>query len=56
MKRPGAVYHLYRRPTGEPYFSLLSPADWNDAPPHTFEGSYRLENDLSFSKLEADPR
>lgn len=56
VKRPGAVYHLYRRPTGEPYFSLLSPADWNDAPPHTFEGSYRLENDLSFSKLEADPR
>lgn len=52
VKRPGAVYHLYRRPSGELYLSLLSPGDWNGVPPHAFEGSYRLENDMSFSKLE----
>jgi hypothetical protein len=54
VKRPGAVYHLYRRPGGELYLSLLSPGDWNGSPPHAFEGSYRLENDLSFSKLESE--
>jgi len=50
-KIPGHVYHLYRRPSGEHYFSMLSCADWNDAPPHTFEGSYRLEADMRWTPL-----
>jgi hypothetical protein len=48
-KQPGRVYHLYREPDGELYFSLLSPEDWRGAPPHPFEGSYRLELDLSWT-------
>jgi hypothetical protein len=51
-KLPGHVYHLYRRPDGERYFSMLSCADWNGAPPHTFEGSYRLEADMRWTALE----
>jgi hypothetical protein len=50
-KTPGKVYHLYRRASGELYFSMLSPEDWQGSPPHAFEGSYRLEADLSFSPI-----
>jgi len=49
-KAPGRVYHLYRRESGELYFSLLSPDDWGGEPPHPFEGSYRLELDHSFTR------
>ena len=50
-KQPGATYHLYRRPDGVAYFSMLSPADWNHAPPHPFEGSFRLQTDMSFAEV-----
>jgi hypothetical protein len=52
-KVPGRVYHLYRRPapSAELYFSLLSPEDWGGAPPHPFEGSYRLEIDQTFTRV-----
>lgn len=56
-KRPGATYHLYRRVDERLYFSMLSPADWRDAPPDKFEGSYVLGVDLSFTrKEEADAK
>jgi hypothetical protein len=56
-KIPGHVYHLYRRPNGELYFSLLSPADWKDTPPHAYEGSYRLEADMRWTAAsEIDAR
>jgi len=48
-KQPGRIYHLYREPSGQPYFSLLSPDDWQGRPPHPYEGSYRLELDLSWT-------
>jgi len=51
-RRPGHVYHLYRRPDGAFYFSMLSPDDWHGAPPHPFEGSYRLEHDMSWTRAE----
>lgn len=50
-KVPGRVYHLYRRAEDDLYFSMLSPAEWGGAPPHAFEGSYRLENDQSFTPI-----
>jgi hypothetical protein len=50
-KRAGHVYHLYRRPNGTAYFSMLSPKEWGGAPPHAFEGSYRLEVDQSFAAV-----
>jgi hypothetical protein len=58
-KRPGQTYHLYRQADGHLYFSMLSPADWGDAPPHAFEGSYRLENDMRWTpaaEIEAHDR
>lgn len=51
VKRPGHVYHFYRRSDGDTYLSMLSPADWSGAPPHRFEGSYRLELDMSWTLL-----
>lgn len=51
-KRPGATYHLYRRPNGELFFSMISPAEWGAQTPHPFEGSYRLELDMSFTRVD----
>jgi hypothetical protein len=49
-KTPGHAYHLYRRGDGSLYFSMLSPEDWHGEPPHAFEGSYRLEADMSWTR------
>ncbi len=51
-KRVGAVYHLYHRHEGDAYFSMLSPSDWRGSPPHDFEGSYRLEPDMSWTRVD----
>lgn len=51
-KIPGKLYHLYERPDGERYFSLLSPDDWAGKPPHAFHGSFRLEADMRFTPAE----
>jgi len=51
-KVPGHTYHLYRVDEASCYFSMLSPDDWNGSPPHPFEGSFRLEADLSFSPTD----
>src|SRR5262245_47693830 len=49
-RRTGHTYHLYRRPEGSLYFSMLSPDDWRGSPPHAYEGSYRLEQNMSWTK------
>lgn len=51
-KIPGNMYYMYERPTGQRYMSLISPAEWGPACPHTFHGAYRLENDMSFTPEE----
>lgn len=51
-KRPGHVYHLYERTSDDLYLSMLSPDEWAGAPPHAFLGSYRLELDMSWTKVE----
>jgi Protein of unknown function (DUF2452) len=51
---PGRVYHLYERPDGKRYWSLLSPQDWQDKMPHPFVGSFRLEADQSFTALDSE--
>jgi hypothetical protein len=48
QKKPGRIYHLYERPDGSSYLSMLSPADWGE-PPHPHLGSYRLEHDMSWT-------
>jgi len=47
-KRVGQVYYLYERDAESLYFSLLSPQDWNNNPPHTFKGAFKLEPDMSW--------
>jgi len=51
-RQPGHIYHLYRRPDGTLYFSMLSPEDWNGRPPHEYRNSYRLEADQSWTPVE----
>jgi len=53
QRKPGKVYHLYRRADGREYLSLLAPAEWGGEPPHPFIGSYRLENDMSWSDIDS---
>jgi hypothetical protein len=50
-KRPGGVYHLYRKTDGEAWFSRLAPEEWVTPQPQTFEGTYRLELDMSFTRV-----
>jgi hypothetical protein len=60
QKKPGGVYHLYRKDAdGELWFSLLAPSEWIRPQPQTFEGTYRLEADMAFTRLdvvEDEPR
>ena len=51
-REPGKIYHLYKRSEDAFYFSMLSPKEWGGAPPHAFVGSFRLENDMSWTPLE----
>lgn len=51
-RKPGQVYHLYRKRDGGTFWSMLSLADWRGQPPHVFAGSYRLEADYSWTRLE----
>ncbi len=51
QRRPGHVYHLYRRADAALYWSMLSPEEWG-TPPDAFEGSYRLELDMSWTPVE----
>ena len=48
QKRIGQVYHLYERPDGRRYVSMLSPEEWG-TPPHRHAGSFRLEPDMSWT-------
>lgn len=48
----GKTYYLYARSDTQYYFSLLSPLDWHNLPPHTFIAAYRLEHDMSWTELE----
>ncbi|KAK3927431.1 hypothetical protein KUF71_015716 [Frankliniella fusca] len=50
---PGHVYHLYRKRTGEEYWSMLSPSEWGgSAPPQEYLGSFRLEHDMSWTPAD----
>jgi len=51
-RRPGEIYHLYKKADGSTYFSMLSPNEWGNSSPHSHEGSYRLELDMSWTPVE----
>ncbi len=53
---PGRVYHLYEEPDGGLAFSMLSPEDWRGRPPRPFVGSYRLENDMTWTPADSTDR
>lgn len=52
VKKPGNLYHLYRRPSGQRYFSVLSPEEWGASCPHEYLGTYRLEADRSWTPAD----
>lgn len=53
-KKPGGLYHLYRRTTGELWLSRMAPDEWVTPQAQTFEGSYRLELDQSFTRTDVE--
>lgn len=58
-KKAGGIYHLYLMDDGERSFSLFGPDEWSKPQPQTFEGTYRLEADMSFTRMdmsEDEPR
>uniref|UniRef100_G1N4S6 Uncharacterized protein n=1 Tax=Meleagris gallopavo TaxID=9103 RepID=G1N4S6_MELGA len=51
VKKPGNIYYLYRRESGQKYFSILSPKEWGTSP-HEFLGAYKLQHDMSWTPFE----
>ena len=54
---PGRVYHLYQRPDGHRYFSMVGPDEHGRGGPSGFVASFRYEHDESWTRLdEVDAR
>ncbi|WPL18615.1 hypothetical protein Thiowin_03695 [Thiorhodovibrio winogradskyi] len=53
-RKPGNAYHLYCKQDGTRFWSMLSPNDWRGQSPYPFIGSYRLEADYSWTRLDQD--
>ncbi|XP_061868938.1 uncharacterized protein C1orf50 homolog [Colius striatus] len=51
VKKPGNIYYMYRRESGQRYFSILSPEEWGTSP-HEFLGAYKLQHDMSWTPFE----
>ncbi|XP_018614083.1 uncharacterized protein C1orf50 homolog [Scleropages formosus] len=52
VKKPGNIYYLYLRESGQRYFSILSPKEWGSSCPHKFLGGYKLQYDMSWTPLD----
>ncbi|XP_002715753.2 uncharacterized protein C1orf50 homolog isoform X1 [Oryctolagus cuniculus] len=52
VKKPGNIYYLYKRESGQQYFSIISPKEWGAGCPHDFLGAYKLQHDLSWTPYE----
>ncbi|KAG9260264.1 hypothetical protein AMEX_G26498 [Astyanax mexicanus] len=52
VKKPGNMYYLYMRESGQRYFSILSPKEWGSSCPHKFLGAYKLQHDMSWTPVE----
>ncbi|XP_059996320.1 uncharacterized protein C1orf50 homolog [Lagenorhynchus albirostris] len=52
VKKPGNIYYLYKRESGQRYFSIISPKEWGTGCPHDFLGAYKLQHDLSWTPYE----
>jgi hypothetical protein len=58
-KKPGGEYHLYRKSAQRPeqkegvlWFSRIAPDEWITPQPQTFEGTFRLELDMSYTRID----
>jgi len=51
-KRAGGEYHLYRDAHGDLWFSRIAPHEWITKREQTFEGTYRLELDMSYTRVD----
>ncbi|XP_077385708.1 uncharacterized protein C1orf50 homolog [Festucalex cinctus] len=49
VKKPGNMYYLYKRPSGQKYFSIISPKEWGPNCPHLFVGAFKLQHDMSWT-------
>jgi len=49
----GKTYSLYRHARGHLFFSMLSPDERGNASEHQFVGSYRLEADQSWTRVDS---
>ncbi|XP_030632768.1 uncharacterized protein C1orf50 homolog [Chanos chanos] len=52
VKKPGNMYYLYLRESGQRYFSIVSPKEWGSSCPHKFLGAYKLQYDMSWTPFE----
>jgi len=52
VKKPGTMYYLYERPSGQKYFSIISPKEWGPSCPHPFIAAYKLQHDMSWTPVE----
>lgn len=52
VKKPGTMYYLYQRPSGQKYFSIISPKEWGPSCPHPFMGAFKLQPDMSWTPVE----
>ncbi|XP_036748728.1 uncharacterized protein C1orf50 homolog isoform X2 [Manis pentadactyla] len=52
VKKPGNIYYLYRRESGQQYFSIISPKEWGAGCSHDFLGAYKLQHDMSWTLHE----
>ncbi|XP_072239028.1 uncharacterized protein C1orf50 homolog [Leuresthes tenuis] len=52
VKKPGTMYYLYQRPSGQKYFSIISPEEWGLGCPHPFLGAFKLQHDMSWSPVD----
>jgi len=52
VKKPGNMYYLYERPSGQKYFSIISPKEWGASCPHTFIGAFKLQFDMSWTPVD----
>ena len=49
---PGRIYHLYERPGGHRYFSMVGPDEYGRGGPPGFVASFRYEHDESWTRLD----
>jgi len=48
----GRIYHLYERPDGQRYFSMVGPDEFGGHVPTGFVASYRYEHDESWTRVD----